>query len=587
MQALALVVGLFASLGLAQSPTHAYVVNGAGATISPSVLAFDATVTATSAPQTVTLGNDSGGAITVQSLPISPRFVIVAGGSCVAPPFTLANTQSCTLRIAFSSTSVGIGFAGTLTPTTTPSGVFVPTSVALSGNATPAAMSLSPATLTFNATVTATSAAQPVTLQNNSDVSVSVSTVTTTPRFTITPGGSCAATPFTLAPGQNCSVNLVFSSTSVGNGFSGTLTVTTNPTTTQTPTSLTLTGNATAAAMSLSPASLTFNATVTATSAAQPVTLQNNSDVSVSISTLTTTPRFAIAAGGSCAATPFTLAPSQSCSVNLVFSSTNVGNGFSGSLSVATNPTTTQTPTTVALTGNATPAAMSFSPASLTFNATVTATSAAQPVTLQNDSDVSVSVTTLTTTPRFAIAVGGNCGAPPFTLTTGQACTVNLAFSSTNVGNGFAGTLNATTTPTTTLTPAAVALTGNATPIQALLEPVMLDFGERFIGVASGPLFVGIGNLDANATLAITAFQLSSPRYAVVDGGSCPSALPFNIAPGNSCMLAIVFHPTSTATTTSTFQALSAPGLAEFSPVVISVTGTGIVEPSRFRGDFE
>jgi len=69
MRALVLGFGFFGAItaAIAQAPTAANrdSIRGNGATLSPATFTFNATVTATSAPQTLTLSNNSGAAFTV------------------------------------------------------------------------------------------------------------------------------------------------------------------------------------------------------------------------------------------------------------------------------------------------------------------------------------------------------------------------------------------------------------------------------------------------------------------------------------------------------------------------------------------
>ncbi len=448
--------------------------------------------------------------------------------------------------------------------------------------------SLSPSSLSFSATVTATSAPQPVTLSNVSGAAISVTALATTPRFAVSAGGSCPALPFVLADGSSCSVQVTFSSQTVGNGFTGSLSVSSSPSGVFAPATVALTGSAAAATFGASPASLTFSATVTATSLPQTVTLSNSSDVPISLTALSTSPRFTRVPGGSCSAVPIALAAGQSCTVDLAFSSQTVGNGFTGALNISTSPPTAQTPSTVALSGSAPAAMLSFAPTSLSFNATVTGVSPPQAVTLSNTSDVPLSLSSVFASSRFGLLNGGSCGPEPISLGVAQSCIVNVVFFSQSVGNGFTGALTVFSTPTATATPTSVSLTGNAAALQAVLDPPQLAFGPVFRGRSSAPQLVGVGNVDSAVNLLINSSQFSSTQFARVAGGSCPSSSNVLVEPGGACTLAVVFRPAVLGNVAASLQFASMPaGVVIFTPASISLSGAGVLEPPFFSDGFE
>ena len=251
-------------------------------------------------------------------------------------------------------------------------------------------------------------------------------------------------------------------------------------------------------------------------------------------------------------------------------------------------PSTVQSPATVQFIGTATPATFSVSPTSLTFNATVTATSTAQALTLSNTSDVPISITSLVPSTRFLLVAGGTCSAAPIALGAGQSCTQLVAFSSQNIGSNYSGLISISALPSSTQTPSQISLLGSATALPALLEPAQIDFGQVFVSTSSTPQLLAIGNVDSSATLAISAIQFSSTRFARVVGGSCPAGLPVLLPPGGMCTIALVYSPPQIGPLTATVQFLTTPsGIAQFVPSTVSLSGIGIVEPPLFRDGFE
>jgi len=445
---------------------------------------------------------------------------------------------------------------------------------------------LSPASLTFSATVTAISAPQIVTFSNPTATAIAVNSLFLGSRFSAVAGGSCGVVPFSLAAGSSCTQRIVFSSTNVGS-FPGTLSTSTTPAAAFTPSSVSLSGTASAAALNITPERLSFSATVTATSAAQALTLRNTSDVPISITSLFASTRFLLVAGGTCNAAPIALGAGQSCTQLIAFNSPNMGS-FDGLISITTVPGTVQSPATVQFTGTATSAAFSVSPASLSFNATATGISSAQALTLSNTSDVPISITNLAASTRFVLVAGGTCSAVPIALSSSQSCTVLIAFSSPNIGSNFNGVVTITTQQSTTQTPGQISLLGSATALPALLDPVQMDFGAVQVSLSSAPRLLSIGNVDSSAMLVVSGIQFSSPSFARVVGGSCPAGLPVALPTAGLCTIALVYSPLQIGPLNATVQFLTTPaGIAQFVPSVVSLSGNGTAEPPLFRDGFD
>ena len=202
-----------------------------------------------SAPQTITIANTHATAsfeVDGFSNGNPARFPFVAGGSCAAPPFTLAAGASCTVRIAFLPDSVGSFSAGFFVTSTTPATTFAPTAVSLSGTGTPVPGVLAPDALAFGEVPSfATSAAMAVSVGNAATTAtLTIATLTTTnpSRFFFVPGGTCPMLPFPLAAGASCTVRIAFRPDAVG-GYAGSFSVgSTTPQASFTPTSVSLSG---------------------------------------------------------------------------------------------------------------------------------------------------------------------------------------------------------------------------------------------------------------------------------------------------------------------------------------------------------
>jgi Bacterial Ig-like domain (group 3)/NHL repeat len=132
-------------------------------------------------------------------------------------------------------------------------------------------------TLTFaSAGVGTSSGAQSVTVANTGSASITVASIIFTGAFTTATGGSCSATPITLAPGANCTQNVAFLPIAPGtaNGsvlFGGTgivpQSILLTGSSVQTATTVTLTSNI---ASAFAGQSITFTATVKPTGIGTP-----------------------------------------------------------------------------------------------------------------------------------------------------------------------------------------------------------------------------------------------------------------------------------------------------------------------------
>ena len=236
-----------------------------------------------------------------------------------------------------------------------------------------AAMSLTPASLTFGPQAVGTaSPVQTITVTNTGNAALTVTSVVVTGNFTET--DSCIGA--TVAVNASCSVRVSFLPTASG-ARTGLVTIYGNVAGGQAM--ATLSGTATAAAtIVLNPITTNFGATtVGATAAAQNVTISNTGGNPAMLTGETVTGDFRISAN-TCGTT---LAPSTGCTVAIVFTPT-VSGLRTGMLTV-TDSAGTQT---ASLTGiGSSPATDALTPLSLTFGPQqINTTSVTQKITLTN-----------------------------------------------------------------------------------------------------------------------------------------------------------------------------------------------------------
>ena len=306
----------------------------------------------------------------------------------------------------------------------------------LTTTTTPAAVTLSPSSLTFaSQAVSSTSPAQSVTLTNSGGAPLTITGVSVTGAnpgdFAQTNG--CPLSPTTLAAGASCTINTTFTPSAPGSR-SASLSVTDNAGGSPQTVALSGTG-ASAPAVSLSPASVAFsNQQVNTSSGPQMVTLTNSGSAPLTITSIgdsgtnpgdfneTTT----------CALSPNTLAAGGSCTVSVTFAPTASG-ARSASLVVTDNAPDSPQSITFTGTGTTTPVpVITLSPTSLTFpSQAVGSSSSPQTVTVTNSGNAPSTISAIGVTGGNAsdFTQTNTCPASPATLAAGSNCAVSVTFS--------------------------------------------------------------------------------------------------------------------------------------------------------------
>jgi Abnormal spindle-like microcephaly-assoc'd, ASPM-SPD-2-Hydin len=224
-------------------------------------------------------------------------------------------------------------------------------------------------------------------------------------------------------------------------------------------------------AISLSPATLTFASTTQgSTSAAQTVTVKNTGSASASLASETLTGAGAssyLISANTCGAS---LAVNATCAVSIEFKPAATGT-FPASLSVADNAT--GSPQKVTLNGTGTPPlTVSLTPTSLIFAPTaVGATSAAQLVTVKNNTAAAITLTSETITGTNASSFVKGTTTCTASLAASASCTVSITFKPTTTGTL---TANLSVADSATGSPQLATLTGTggSTPSALQFIPV-------------------------------------------------------------------------------------------------------------------
>ncbi|HQR22213.1 MAG TPA: choice-of-anchor D domain-containing protein, partial [Burkholderiaceae bacterium] len=237
-------------------------------------------------------------------------------------------------------------------------------------------------------------------------------------------------------------------------------------------------------AASLSTPSLSFgNQVVMTASGTMSATLRNSGTANLVVASiaLAGTNPGDFTRGGTCAAAT-TLAPAQTCSIDVTFTPAVVGSR-SATISVTHNATPSSNTLAVSGSGIAAPTpSVALSATSLAFgNQMVGSTSASKPVSINNtgSANLLLGAIALTGTNAADFAAAGCSGQ---TLAPGASCTVNVTFTPGAL-NARSATLSIPSNAGGS--PHGVGLTGTGTAVPApavALNPTTLAFGNQTVG---------------------------------------------------------------------------------------------------------
>lgn len=367
--------------------------NAPHAQILPASLSFgDQPVNTVSAGQTVTITNTGNENLTLSGDVIAPAGAPfqTQAGSCPSSQtnWTLSPGTSCTLQIAFAPTATGAAQGQLQILDDSDLNSNSQQIVALSGNGVSNAplVQINPQTLTFGSTlVGASSAAQTVTLQNQGSAALNVTGISVgganAADFSIaTSGTTCPTTGGTVAIGAQCTVAVQFAPQSTAGAKTATLNFADNAA--SSPQSVALGGTASSpASLTVSPATLSFGSQSEGTaSAAQTVTITNSGSTDAGLSGIAVAGSSDFVQQNAC---PPVLSAGAHCQVLVTFApaESSAPGARTGALQVPGG-----TPSSVALSGTATQAAISFT-TSLNFASQLVGTAGVpQPVTITNSS---------------------------------------------------------------------------------------------------------------------------------------------------------------------------------------------------------
>ena len=565
--------------------------NSPAVTLSPTQLSFTQTVGATSDPLRVVVGNSGTSALVLSSLALSggnaSDYAIGAASTCVGGT-SLASGSNCFVELRFTPGAAGMRTASLVIQHNAGTGS---SSVALSGQGNATAqpgLALDATLLDLGSQgLGTTGGARTLNVSNNGQADLAFTSIAAggTDAADIVLGGTCTVGK-AVAPKGSCTVTAALHPSALG-ARSATLALATNAPIGTATISLTGEGIASPApTLTLSQPSLGFGlVTIGTTSIARAITLGNSGSANLLITSIqSTSGEFKVK--HDC---PATLAPGASCTVMVTYTPA----AANAAESVVITSNAFSSPNSIVVTGLGTTSvlpvlAWSAAPSSIAFvNTDVGKSTDASPLTMVNNGPGSVTISAIGTAGANADAfsVGGGTCLGGVTLAMGDSCSVVVSFvpdvtgarsatllvASTGsnppdiplAGAGTSGSTSGGGDPSTGGNGSGTGGDGSATGNLAA-SPAVLDYRSTLVrsGSRSDPLIVRISNTSATpasiAAVTTTADFVVQPATA---SDACPG-VPWTLAPGASCTVAVTFTPSTGGTTSGTLHVLSATGQA-------------------------
>ena len=425
------------------------------------------------------------------------------------------------------------------------------------------AQTFNPSSIGFgNWLVQTTSTAKATVLTNTLTVPLAITSISTSGDYAET--STCPISPNTLAVGAKCQILVTFTPTALGSR-TGTLTVSDNGSNSAQTAPLTGSG---IAPVALLPISLLFaNQNLNTTSGVKTVSVTNNQTVPLNISGISSSGDFAQTSN--CPLAPSSLAAKASCTVSVTFTPTATGKR-TGTLTVSDDAP--NNPQTAPLAGSGV-LAVTLVPTTISFsNQTVTTTSAARTVTVQNNQSVPLTISGISASGDFAQT--STCPLSPNTLAAASSCTISITFTPAALGTRT-GTLtitdNANTSPQITTLSGTGSLGGLSTISISPSNPTVFTGHQQQLiatGTFQNSQTVNLSNFVTWSSSAPTSVQVSSTGLAqALAGGSAKITAAYVSVIGSTTVTASVTALSSiTVTPVNPSQPVGA--YQQFTPVL-------------------
>jgi hypothetical protein len=425
-------------------------------------------------------------------------------------------------------------------------------------------VTLSPTSLAFGTVEITNTVVKNVTLTNNQSVPLNIASITGFPAgFSLNFAATTCVAGNPVASGGSCIIAVNVTPTAAG-PLGGTVTV--NDDASTTPQTFTVSATASAKLVP-SPLSLSFTSQmIGSTSAPQTVTLTNPQSVGEAITGATITGANAsdFAVTTSCPLSPSTLPAGANCPMTVTFSPSGPG-VRSATLNVGD-------PLMIPLSGSGS-APVTVLPGLLTYTSPVGTTSAFQTVTITNASATNaIHITNLSLSGDFT-QTSSTCPMNPASLAAGISCTLTISFNP-SIGGVRDGQLQVYENDVPT-SPQVINITGTGTsPLTLSGQLLPLSFSAQTVGTSSAPKIFTLTNHEIQPE----TFTISTTGDFSANS-NCASGLGLTgvIAANSSCLVYVVFNPSSVLPSTTRNGSLTVSNTAPGGPVpTASLTGSAI-----------
>jgi hypothetical protein len=514
--------------------------------LRPTALQFNKiNIGSSSTAQTVSVTNTGGSTISLGT-PATTGDYTVAGTTCLV---SLAAGQACSVSVIFQPTAAG-DRPGQLT---VPGGAGATAVATLDGTGViPGSITLTPSSLAFGLVATGSSLNATLVATNPGATPVHLTALATTGDFAVT-GGTCNPTTVLAANGGNCTVQITFTPTTIGQQ-TGLLTLSGNGTPAQISAALTGIG-VTPATLALSPALLSFGSVADgAVSPTQTVTVTNSGGLPATLGTLTVNTTGFEVSDNTCGTT---LAAGAQCTLQVAFTPTLAG-PLHGVLAYPGQYEGSTAAIQLAGTGLGAPA-VTLTPSTIAFGPVAVGAAATQTVAVQSSGGVAVTLGTPKVSQGFTAT--SNC---PASLAPGTDCTVTVTCAPQTIG-ALSGLL--TVPGSMSGGSQSEAIAAEAVPPGALAaSPAALSFADTGVGDTSTAQSVTFRNTGGVA-VSLHAPQLSNADYSILS-----TTCGVSLAAGSSCSASIAFLPTASGDRPATLTLSGAGGISAST----TLDGTGL-----------
>ncbi len=302
---------------------------------------------------------------------------------------------------------------------------------------------------------------------------------------------------------------------------------------------------------------MSFSTVKTGQQSTQNATLTNTSNETVTVSKLSISASQFVTAG---LKMPLTLAPGQSTNFQVVYYGKTSGS-YSGTLSAMTAHGGSSTKVhlrgaTATLQGQ-----LSVSVSNLNFGKVLVNGNSTQALTLTNPGSTDIHISQITVS-GSGFSVSGV--ATPYTLSAGQAASLQVAFSPAAAGAATGG-ITITSDATNSTVTVGLSGTGSSATYTMSLTPGSVSFGNLNVG-STATQSVQVSN-TGNSSVTLTQLQASGNGISVSG-----LAIPLSLAPSQSATFSVSFAPGAAGTIPGSVTVTNNDGIS----TVAAVTGTGV-----------